>query len=222
MATANDITDRAYRICHIVSPTSDQDSFALLALNALLALWSAKGLMIPFLTDDNHTLSAGTASYTIGSSGTINTARPIKIVEAYIQDSASVDYPVETNMTLDEYNRIADKSAQSRPTRLYYDPEYPLGKIYLDPNPDAAYELYISSLKQLPSFASISATMVLPAEYEKALSLSLAVDLAPELNVVLSQVVIQQAIGALLDIMALNSPVVGGVRHDDAIVYQLY
>jgi hypothetical protein len=202
-------------------PTSTNLSDGLTVLNRMLASWSAERLLVPYVTDESFTLTAGTAVYTIGSSGTFNTTRPIRIVDGYVRDTANVDTPVDPTMSLDEWARIADKATRGRPERLYYAPEYPLGKIHLDLPPDLAYTLRLWSWKPLSSIATLDTTVSLPGEYEELIVLSLAVKLAPGHNVALDATVIQQAAGAHATLRTLNAPVPAPARHDPALTWAL-
>ncbi|HDY64660.1 MAG TPA: hypothetical protein ENH84_00300 [Phycisphaerae bacterium] len=219
MTTANEITDGAYRLCGIRTPDTDQDTDALLALNEMIALWSADGLTVPYLTRETFTLVQGTPSYTIGSGGTFDTVRPMVIEAAMIRDSDSIDSPVDPRLTQEEYNLVPDKSVQGRPDRLFYDTQYSLGVIYMDPVPEAAHSILLFSRKALTAFASISATMDLPGEYAKALRYNLALDMAPEIPVTLETLVIRTAGAAVNLIRDLNSGPVRWVKLDPALTY---
>lgn len=221
MATARDLIQASLRVLGIRIPTAQQEADGLTTLNDMLAMWSAERLMVPQVVEEGFTLTAGTAVYTIGTAGTFNTTRPIKIVDAFVRTSDSLDYPVAITMTLEEYNRVTDKATRARPTRLYYATEFPLGKIHLDPKPDAADTLKLFSWKPLTSFATLDTAASLPAEYLKAIRLNLAADLAPEFSVALDSLTVQQAIGAHLTIRNLNRPAVGGARHDAALTREL-
>jgi len=222
MATAGNIVDDAYGLCGVLQPTAVERTRGLRKLNDLLALWSAERLLVYFVVEESFTLVVGTAVYTIGSAGTFNTVRPAKITAAYIRDSDNQDYPVDPLMALTEYNRITVKSTNARPERLYYAPEFPLGKVHFDSPPDAAYTFNVFSWKPLSSFADLdTTTLVIPAEYIKALEYHLAVDLAPRLNVALDNTVIQQTIASRNIIKSLNAPVVAPARFDSAITRDL-
>ncbi len=217
MTTANQITDGAYKLCGIRIIDADLDAAALLDLNNMIALWSAAGLMVPYLTKENFSLVQGTASYTIGSGGDFDTVRPMKIEDAMIRDSSSVDSPVDVRLTLKEYNLVRDKTVQDRPDRLYYDPQYSLGVIYMDPVPDAAHTLFLYSRKPLTAFSLISSTMDLPGEYAKALEFNLALDLAPKNHVNLDQLTLGMATSSLNLIQDLNSGPVRWAKLDNAL-----
>lgn len=211
----------ALQLCGIRLPTSTQLDDGLTVLNRTLASWSAERLMVPNVVDESFTLTIGTAVYTIGSGGTFDTTRPVRIVEGYVRDSANVDTPVDPSMSLDEWARIEDKATRGRPARLYYATEYPLGKIHFDLPPDAAYTFRAWSWKPLSSIASLDTTVTLPGEYEELIVLSLAVKLAPMHTVALDATVIQQAIGAHTTVRALNSGPPTPARFDVALTRAL-
>lgn len=222
MATARSIIEGAFRLCGINSPSISQLENALTVLNDMLSLWSAERLMVPYVVEESFTLTAGISIYTIGTGGDFDTVRPMRIVDAYLRDSSNIDYSVVTTMSLEEYNSIQDKNTQARPEKLYYSPEYPLGKIHFSSRPDQNYVFKIFSWKPLNSFQDLDANINLPSEYIKTMRLSLAVELAPELNVRLDPLIVQQAVGAHMVIRNLNKPQVSGIKHDDMIVMELY
>ncbi len=223
MATAGNIVDGAFKLCGVRLPTAPERTSALTTLNDLLALWSAERLLVYFVVEEPFTLVVGTNVYTIGSAGTFNTVRPQKITAAYLRDSDNIDYPLDVTMALTEYNRIADKGTNARPERLYYAPEFPLGKIHFDSPPDKTYTFNVFSWKPLTSFADLdTTTLVIPAEYVKALRYHLAVDLAPELTVTLDPLVIQQTGASRAIIKNLNAPAVAPARFESAITRELF
>lgn len=222
MATAGNIVDGAFKLCGVRLPTAAERTDGLTKLNEMLSLWSAERLMVFQVIEETFTLTIGQNVYTIGATGNFNTVRPQKIVDGYIRDSASIDYPLDVIMSLGEYNRIADKVSRARPTALYYAQEFPLGKVHFDSPPDAAYTFKCFSWKPLTAFADLdTTTLVIPSEYLKALRFHLAVDLAPELTVQLDQSVIAQTVASKVIIQNVNRDAVAPVRFDAAIVREL-
>ena len=191
--TAEVIVKGALRKAGNTFPSAQNKADALIDLNAMLGIWGAPGLLVPVLTTESFSLVQGTISYTIGSSGDFDTVRPVKIRIAYLQDSNGFDYPIETDMDKPQYNANIDKTAQSRPCRLLYVQSYPLGKIYFDWAPDEAYTLFIDTLKPLTEFPTLGTTVDLPDEYKLALIYNLALLVADDLGVVLSNTVISMA-----------------------------
>jgi hypothetical protein len=148
--------------------------------NIMLGEWSAESCMLRSTTPDSHALTGGTGSYTIGIGATINTAKPIKILNAIIRDSNNVDTPVDI-VPINVYFGIGDKTVQARPVVLYYDPGVTqqvtqTGTIYLSPIPDSStsYTLVIESEKLLTEFTSLVAQITMEPMYYAALVNGLA------------------------------------------------
>lgn len=225
MATAQTIIDSSLRKNGISSPSTIQRANGLEALNDMISSWSADGLVIPYNTTEALTLVVGKASYTFGiTTGDFATARPLKIINAFIRDSNNDDHPVDVTMTEAEYNAIAIKDAEERPTRLYYDPQYPLGKIYFNYEPATAETLYLISEKSITELAAVGTTVSLPDFYKEVLVYNLAVRLAAEYdNQLLPQVieVANLSKNTLENINALNK-LLNIVKMDAAITYTLY
>ena len=187
----------------------------------MLAIWSAERLLVPNIVEESKVLTKSTATYTWGSGGAITTTRPMKVVDAFIRDSDDQDTPVNVEMSLEEYNLVSDKTIEGRSDRLYYAPEYPLGKIHLDPVPDAAYTLKLFSWKPLASLATLATSISLPAEYEAVIVMSLAARLSSEYGIAMDTLTVQQAVSAHLTLRNLNRSKVGGARHDSAITWAI-
>lgn len=151
----------------------------LIALNDLIASWSVDQINVPVVVSGSFPLVINKVSYTIGSSGEVNTVRPIEIKAGpYIRDSVGLDHPVIL-ITREQYRKIQDKDVNSRPTRLYYEPSYPLGTLFFNFAPDTVETFYYDSLKPITEITDITATLVLPSEYKLALRFNLAIILAP-------------------------------------------
>lgn len=183
MALASEIITRALRgigaIDAIETPSAEDMSAGLLALNDLVEAYSIKRGSIYAQTTETFTLTQGDGSYTIGSAGDIATARPLRIESAFLRDG-SVDYPLEIINSRSLYNEIADKSASGMPGKLYYDPTYSAGTILLDTLPDKSYSLHLTSWKPFVTFATAYASVNLPGYFTRYWRICLQIDLAPE------------------------------------------
>lgn len=159
-------------------PSSDEANDALNTLNDLLASWSNDSLMITSRVTESFTLSAGVGIYTIGSGQTLDTVRPIKIVEAHVSQG-DISYP-SMDLAPDEYyQQLQLKSLQSIPDTLNYTNAYPYGTIKLYPYPAIGYTLWLTSEKELSQF-TLNQTVNLAPGWNRALIYNLAVELAPE------------------------------------------
>lgn len=224
MATAQTIIDSALRKNGVASPTATQRANGLEALNDMISNWSADGLIIPYNTTESLTLVVGQSVYTIGSAGDFNTTRPLKIVNAFIRDSNNDDHAVDVTMTEAEYNAIEIKDAEERPTKLYYDPQYSLGKIYFNYEPSTAETLYLISEKPITELAALATTVSLPDFYKECLTYNLAVRLAAEYDNQLLPQVIEVANISKNTLENLNSlnKLQNTVKMDSALTYTLY
>lgn len=194
---------------------------ALEALNSLISSWGAERLLVPYLTNENFTLTIGQSVYTIGSGGDFDAVRPIEIVDAYIRDSGGTDYSVEIS-TLGQYNDIVSKETDNRPDKLYYTPEYPLGKIYFNTEPSSAETLYLDSWKHLTELAELTTAISLPLEYKRALKWNLVIELAPEYGMTLEATTIAMAIQSKKALKSVNLlPMTEWQKHDDYLIYSL-
>ena len=149
----------------------------LLRLRSMIRAWNAQGQMVHFSTQDTHTLTSGTASYTIGSTGTIATGRPVSIKNGYIRTSDNIDTPLKI---IDEakYQGLGNKNlGYTYPAYLWYNPTYPNGTIYL--YPPGGGELYINSLKELSDPTTLTGDVAFPGPYDEAMEWGLTTRLCP-------------------------------------------
>jgi len=185
MATANDIINAAFRKIGLSNPSSSDADNALSSLNELRGAWGLE-FLINSVTSESFNLIVGQSVYTIGSGGDFNTVRPIKIDSFYIRDSNGYDR-IMTEISPDDFDRIKYKSFSAKPYWFYYLPEYPLGKIILNKEPDLVYTAYFKFVKNFTEFADITDTVDLPNEYKEALIYNLAIAEAENRDVQISQ-----------------------------------
>ena len=95
----------------------------------------------------------------------------------------------------------------SIPFALYYEPEFPNGKIFLYPEPDdASHDLVIYVRNVLTSVSSLATTISFPPGYARALRYNLAIDLANEYGAEPRRSVYDIAESSLLAIQNVNTP----------------
>lgn len=208
MASAQTIIDRALRLIGAIasgeSPTTDEGTDALTALNAMIDSWRNDRLMVYALSESTLTLTPTDASYTIGTGGNINTTRPVKIESAFCR-AGSVDFPVDV-IGKARYDAIPDKTTTSDiPDFLYYDSAVTTGNINLWPVPTTANVLHVTMWTVLSTLAAVSTTVTLPPGYERALAYNLAIEVAPEYEKTVSQEVAKIARESLAALKKINS-----------------
>ena len=180
--TAQQMIDDAYYLNGKSSVDTTLSTRALRFLQNMLSSWSSQGLIVPYSVTENFTLTIGQAVYTIGvtadSPNLITaTGRPIRITNAFIRIS-NIDYGIDVNMSKDEYNALSSKDLEQRPTRLYYDPQYPNGKIKFNYEADTTYAFHLISQKPLTNPSLVTTTFSIPLEYNRAIVYNLAIELA--------------------------------------------
>ena len=182
MATASTMILSALRKIgekeHAGTLSANEQTNYLSDLNSMLVSWSLERLMCYHILEESKALTASVGSYTIGSGGAWDTTRPTKIVSAFVRATDNSDTPLKV-IQKPEYDAIVLKTTDGTyPEYLFYDASYPLGTIYLYPEPSSGLTLYINSWKQLQSFASISTDLALPPGYQRAIEFNLAIELA--------------------------------------------
>lgn len=210
MSTVSDLIKGSLRLIGAIAqgetPSSNASADALSALNDMLESWSNDGFLIYHQVIESLTLTASTASYTIGSSGAFNTTRPVRIANALVKQSGSNDEIPIRIYNEDEWAQISDKTLTSiLPQGIYYDPNFALGLIYVWPVPSANGTLILCSDKPLTTYSLISEDVTLPPGYKKALRYNLAMELAPEYGKAISQDIATQAVESKALIMRSNT-----------------
>ncbi len=134
------------------------------------------------IVQDSVALSSSTSTLTVGPGGTLNTVRPVKLVDpCFVRDSSGFDTPLEI-INIETYGLIVDKdSGFSTPSRISYDSGFSAtstGTLRLYPSPSAGLTLFINSWKQLISVSTVSQNVALPPGYQLFLESNFAIHLA--------------------------------------------
>lgn len=189
--TRDDIIKRALRLIGVLaqgeSPTSDQTTEAALALNGLVKAWQADGMPLWALKSYAVPLTNGASSYRIGVGQTINTPKPLKVIQAWNHNTTSnVDIPIRV-LTKQEYNILGNKTSSGNPIQVYYDPQNTYGDLYVFPVPTAteasANTINIVYQRPFEDFDASTDTPDFPQEWYDPLTYGLATRLAPEYGV---------------------------------------
>jgi len=168
--------------------TNAETTQALSVFNDLLEIFNTRKLAVWGAADQTFNTVASQATYTIGTGGDWNTARPVWINDpAYAVINGNTSYPF-TSMTQQEYNLITVKDQQQQfPYRYLYVNSFPLGEITLWPVPNQVIPVTFSLMGQLSSVSSAGASIAYPPGYALAFRYKLAVMLAPFFGKKISQ-----------------------------------
>jgi len=158
ISTAGNLITAASNKVGIQSPTPTQNAEALDALNTMISFWGTEGLNYVVTSETLAITAAGGAEYTVGSGGDLNTVRPVSLESCFLRDSEGFDWPVK-KMSSEGYNTITDKDVSTRPTKVYFLPEFPLAKVIFNSVPDTSYTAYFEFNKGFAAFASTTATL---------------------------------------------------------------
>lgn len=210
MATAADLIRRSMKLLGVLaageSPTSEDQADGLVELNHLLATWANERLLVHGARRATYTLTAGLSPHTIGSGGTFDTTRPLRIDGAGILRVGDV---AETPLKLlsdAEYQAIADKTQSNEvPTCLWVESTFPAAKLWLWPVPSSAATLVLYTWSRIGS-VGISDTISLPDGYENALAHALALQWAPMFGVEPSPTMRESTAEMLAAIKRTNAP----------------
>ena len=163
------------------SPGIAADAFA--TLQHMLAMWQIDGLYV-YANLDQLFYPTGAQIYTVGVGGTANITRPERITFAFWRDiePGGIDYPITLVNTFKEYRiGITQKILAGQPEVAFYDATYPLGTLYVYPQPSTG-SIHLGSLVRLPALSTSADTLTLPAEYIMPIRFSLAELLAATFN----------------------------------------
>lgn len=186
MATALELVVRAYKALTVVgtssatAPTPEQRNDGLVSLNAMLDSWSNENLYCYRVNEAQFTLQIGVSSYTVGTGGVINTPRPLRVIQAYIQDGGGNNYSMNIR-TLDWWNQIGNRSSiitNQIPTDCYYDPQYPLGVFSVWPWPLTNYSCFFDTYQAISNLSTLTTTLQMPPGYERAIVYNLAIEIS--------------------------------------------
>ena len=181
MPAAIDLIARAMRRAGVLAtgetPTASETMDALAALNGLLEQWSIDGLTVYARHDITFT-ATGAASYSIGPTGDVVDIRPDMVFTAFSRLGDS-DAPIDQAGD-GEFTRIFNKSACGRPAKFRYRPSLPDARIDLWPIPGSEYEIHLTVGKPFTRADSPADEIDLAPGYDRALFLTLAVELCSE------------------------------------------
>ena len=212
MTTAIQVITRAMRLSGAIGKgeAADDDEAAdgLAALNSMMASFSTERLNAYYIVEETLTLVAGTATYTMGSGGDLNTTRPTRVEDSCFIRYLSLDTPLQL-LNFEGYAAIVDKTTQSNiPEYLFVDMQNPLARLTFWPVPSSASAVpHIFSWKQLQQFSSLTTEIALPPGHEEMIAFNLAVRWAcPEFGQEVPKAVAAFAIQSKANLKRINSP----------------
>lgn len=138
---------------------------------------------------------------------------PVRITNAFTRITISggnpqiqgLDYQIRI-IPKDKYTVLGLKGISGPwPTDLYYDRTFPLGNIYVYPNPSMAGECHLWTDALLTDFSTINQPINLPQGYARAIKTNLAIELAAEYGKTVSSTLAMRARESKAAVKSLNA-----------------
>jgi len=165
----------------IDSIAPEDAAYVLRKLNRILDNWNAERPAVYADQFSTYTFTPALSPHTIGPSGTwVTSQRPVSIEGAMLLFNTAGNPQVR--ITLRDalwYESLSIQSITTQmPTDLYYEPDWPNGKLFFWPVPSAAYQVTLLTRLVLAKLA-LDDAFTLPPGYQDAITLTLCEDIAP-------------------------------------------
>jgi hypothetical protein len=229
--TAGDLISSALQRLGVVgadkAAEADDLETGRLRLNDLVDSWATERLAIYTISRTTFSLVNGQQTYTVGTGGDVNVARPVFIERVGLVDTSTTP-ATETSlgdpMTDWEYQSIPQKTLSGTyPNRVYYNPTYPstgYGTLTFFPIPTAAsLQGVLYAPAAVAEFAALTTPIYVPPGYRRALRDNLALELSADFDAPVSPGLVQSATESKANLKRINvrlvdlaTPGVPGVR----------
>ncbi len=196
-----------------IAPASESADL-LQELNTQLDAWSVDNLLIPSITTTQFALSANVGSYTYGTGGTFNAARPVRVDQAVFVStvgSGKARRPMRIVGSTEFFSHADLASAAVTSEEVYFDYNDAAGlmKAYFFPAPSCPTASFAEFETWNPIAAfSLSVNQTLPPGYQDTIQQSLAFRCLSRygaaVNPATAQIVADLAKSAKARIMKLN------------------
>lgn len=183
MSTVLDLLSDAHIEIGAQDPTEALDnskaSYALRVLNRMIQKWNIDDLMVYSLDRNVFNLTAGKQTYTLGTGGDFNMARPVRVSMVSVLLATGVEIPIHS-FSDEEWRGIAVKSTSSIfPTGVWIKGDMPLNNLSFWPVPqDSTVQVVIYNWHQISDFTDFTTVIQFPNGYEEAIVTNLAIALS--------------------------------------------
>lgn len=226
MATVRDVCTQALQDLMVLGAnetmSATDGAFALSKLNTLLDQCTSESLMLYSEVRTTWTIIANDGSYTVGSGGNVNVARPTYVdFVNYIDTSQDPDLEIPLIPLTDQaYAAIQIKALTSKlPNYYYYNLTYPLATLELYPIPTSTtLQGAMYARAQVGEFASLDTSVSLPPGWRRFLITNLALEMAAAFEREPSEVLVRNAMNAKATLKRSNLRKVDAVLDGGALI----
>lgn len=184
----NEIISAALRKLGVLSGGSSPETYQITdgtqALNALVKGLETDGMPVWSIKSYTFTVTSGTAAYSIGIGKTLNTAKPLKVIQAWRNQGTSYSNVPMNVYTNYNYDILPLVNSSGTPVNLYYQPLREEGTINLWPKPsDSVTTITLRYQAPFEDMTGSTDDLDFPSEWTEAVIYLLASRLAPEYGV---------------------------------------
>lgn len=195
------------------TPATAELNDALALLNQIVDAWSNERLTSYSIVHGTFSLSAATATYTMGSGATFNTAStPRKIIGAL---AFSGNFQKGMGIVSMSELRLRQQNGKgitaALPSLLAHDNTLANITVEVWPTPDVSGSLKLDYLLVLSAFASLAAAVSLPPGFELIYRYYLAIGLAPQYGKEVGPTLAANAKNAKQGLVDLNAQILGDI-----------
>lgn len=159
------------------TPSDAQFAEWLNRLNDLINLEQTRGLKLWLQTDLNLPLTLGLAKYRIGPGGNLNMTKPLRVIQAYYQESGGSRRPLDPPLSREEYTRLSQVNQAGTITSYFVDKQLTTLDVYLWNPPDAQAltgQVHLITQVQAGNPITLTEDMPFPQEWFMYLQWALA------------------------------------------------
>lgn len=200
ITTAREIIKRSLRLINATAagenPTSDEFADCLNALNTMAEGWNIEKLMSSVGELLEHPIAGGQTQFTMGAAGNyVVSVIPTDVNYVYLV-SGNIKYKVPVLASRQEFDDVAVNSYPGWPEAAHFIKKVPgtanAALIFSSAIPSAATVKFGVSSRS-PSFATLDTSIDMPPGLKRAFDYNLAIEVAPEFEAKVSQIIAQIA-----------------------------
>jgi len=161
-------------------PTGEQYADGLMRLNDIANLWQTQGLKLWLNQDLAVPLVAGQGNYSLGPGGSVDMAKPMRVIESYYLDSSGIRRPL-VPLSWDDYFRLSQINQTGQINSYFVNKQQFKLDLFFWNIPDALAAtgtVHLLIQNQITQMVSLTDTTAFPIEWSMGLRWGLADELS--------------------------------------------